>query len=155
MTRSTGGRRLLTKGPERLDERGEAKLLSFLEAGDPHGEVRMAWHAEETLRGLYDHHAETATVYLAELVESLLHQDMPQELQQLGRTLRRWAEQIVAWHFAQVSNGPTEAMNSLIKAGQASRVRVPPVPELPATRPAPRQRPNWDLLATITPTPPP
>ena len=38
-------RRLLTKGHERLDERGNEKLLGFLEAGDPHGEVRMCWHA--------------------------------------------------------------------------------------------------------------
>ena len=37
-------RRLLTKGHERLDERGNEKLLNLLEAGDPHGEVRMAWH---------------------------------------------------------------------------------------------------------------
>ena len=38
------GRRLLTKGHERLDEKGEAKLMGLLEAGDPHGEVRMTWH---------------------------------------------------------------------------------------------------------------
>ena len=40
---------------------------------------------------------------------------MLRELQQLGRTLRRWADEITAWHWAEVSNGPTEAMNSLIK----------------------------------------
>jgi transposase len=39
-------RRLLTKGHERLDEAGEAKLLGLLEAGDPKGEVRMTWHAD-------------------------------------------------------------------------------------------------------------
>jgi hypothetical protein len=33
------------KGHERLDDRGEAKLLGLLEAGDPRGEVRLAWHA--------------------------------------------------------------------------------------------------------------
>jgi transposase len=33
----------------------------------------------------------------------------------LGRTLLRWRDQIVAWHRARVSNGPTEAMNHLIK----------------------------------------
>lgn len=82
-------RRLLTKGHERLDDKGEAKLLSFLEAGDPNGEVRMAWHAKETLRGLYGQPAEEAPTYLAELVESLLDADMPDELRQLGRTLRR------------------------------------------------------------------
>jgi hypothetical protein len=34
--------------------RGEAKLLGLLEAGDPQGEVRLAWHAKETIRGIYD-----------------------------------------------------------------------------------------------------
>lgn len=149
-------RRLLTKGHERLDEKGEAKLLGFLEAGDPKGEVRMAWHAKETLRGLYDQPTADAAGYLADLVESLLDRDtMPGELQQLGRTLRRWANEIVAWHAAQVSNGPTEAINSLIKRVKRVgfgfrrfrnyRLRV----LLYAGRP------NWDLLATITPAPPP
>ena len=39
-------RRLLTKAHERLDERGETKLRGLLNAGDPQGEVRMAWHAD-------------------------------------------------------------------------------------------------------------
>jgi len=38
-------RRLLTKGHERLDDNGNTKLDSLLEAGDPNGEVRMTWHA--------------------------------------------------------------------------------------------------------------
>lgn len=148
-------RRLLTKGHERLDERGEAKLLSFLEAGDPNGEVRMAWHAKETLRGLYDQPAADAAGYLAELIESLIEADMGAELRQLGRTLRTWRDQIVAWHRAQVSNGPTEAMNSLIKRVKRVgfgfrrfrnyRLRV----LLYAGAP------NWDLLTTVTPAPPP
>ena len=37
-------RRLLTKADERLDEHGRSKLLGLLDAGDPRGEVRMAWH---------------------------------------------------------------------------------------------------------------
>ena len=45
-------RRLLTRGHERLDEHADAKLLGFLEAGDPRGEVRMTWHAQETIREL-------------------------------------------------------------------------------------------------------
>jgi len=148
-------RRLLTKGHERLDEKGEAKLLGFLDAGDPKGEVRMAWHAKETLRGFYDQPADTAGDYLADLAENLRDPDMARELQQLGRTLRTWHDQIVAWHQAQISNGPTEATNSLIKLIKRVgfgfrrfrnyRLRV----LLYAGRP------NWDLPATITPAPPP
>lgn len=37
-------RRLLTKADERLDDRGRTKLIGLLTAGDPRGEVRMAWH---------------------------------------------------------------------------------------------------------------
>jgi len=148
-------RRLLTKGHERLDEKGEAKLLGFLDAGDPKGEVRMAWHAKETLRGFYDQPADTASDYLSDLAENLRDSDMPRELQQLGRTLSTWHHQIVAWHQAQISNGPTEATNSLIKLVKRVgfgfrrfrnyRLRV----LLYAGRP------NWDLLAAITPAPPP
>ena len=47
-------RRLLISAHERLTERGDAKVRSLLVAGDPHGEVRLGWHAKETLRGLYD-----------------------------------------------------------------------------------------------------
>jgi transposase len=36
-------------------------------------------------------------------------------VQSLGRTLRRWLNQITAWHQAKVSNGPTVAINDLIK----------------------------------------
>src|SRR3546814_11818716 len=47
-------RRLLTKAHERLDDRGNAKLVGLLEAGDPKGEVRTAGHAKGTVRGSYD-----------------------------------------------------------------------------------------------------
>lgn len=48
-------RRLLTKADERLDDNGRTKLVGLLDAGDPHGEVRMAWHAKEVVRSIYDH----------------------------------------------------------------------------------------------------
>jgi len=146
---------MLTKGHERLDEKGKAKLLGFLNAGDPKGDVRMTWHAKETLRGLYDQPATDASSYLDDLAADLVDSDMPSELQQLGRTLRTWRTEIVAWHRAQISNGPTAAMNNLIKAIKRVgfgfrrfrnyRLRV----LLYAGRP------NWDRLATITPDSPP
>jgi hypothetical protein len=36
----------------------------------------------------------------------------PPEVRSLGRTIVRWRDQIVAWHEALVSNGPTEAINN-------------------------------------------
>ena len=98
-------RRLLTKGHERLDERGNEKLLGFIEAGDPKGEVRMCWHAKETLRGFYTQPAEEAEGFLDELVADMVDESMQPEVRSLGRTLHRWRDQLHAWHHAQVSNG--------------------------------------------------
>jgi transposase len=148
-------RKLLTIGHERLDDKANAKLENLLEAGDPHGEVRTAWHVKETLRGLHDQPANDAPGQLDDLVDSPVEPDMAPELRQLGRTLHTWRHEISAWHRAQVSNGPTEATNNLIKVIKRIgfgfrrfrnyRLRV----LLYAGQP------NWDLLATITPTPPP
>ena len=48
-------RRLLTRADERLTEKGRTKLVGLLAAGDPDGEVRMAWHAKEAIRQIYTH----------------------------------------------------------------------------------------------------
>ena len=81
-------RRLLAKAHERLDERGNEKLTGLLEAGDPNGEVRMAWHAKESVRELYTHtDAEFAVAFVDELVADMADKDMPTEVRSLGRTL--------------------------------------------------------------------
>ena len=144
-------RRLLTKGHERLDEKGNEKLMGLLEAGDPKGEVRMTWHAKETLRSFYDQPADQAEQFLDELIDEMGDSSMPPEVRSLARTLATWRAQILAWHQAKVSNGPTEATNNLIKRIKrvgfgfrkfaSYRIRV----LLYAGRP------DWDLLATITP----
>jgi transposase len=145
-------RRLLTKAHERLDDRGDTKLRGLLAAGDPRGEVRTAWHAKETVRGIYDiGDPDVAGDFVAQLGLDLQDESCPPEVQSLGRTLRRWLAHITAWHEARVTNGPTEAINNLIKRIKRIgfgfrrfahyRIRV----LLYAGRP------NWDLLATVTP----
>ena len=37
------------------------------------------------------------------------------EPQKLGRTIRKWFDKICNYHLARVSNGPTEALNNLVK----------------------------------------
>jgi transposase len=145
-------RRLLTKGHERLDERGNAKLLGFLDAGDPKGEVRLAWHAKETLRGLYavDDPAD-ADKYLTELIDDLLDADHPLEVRSLGRALHRWHAQIVAWHTARVSNGPTEAANNLAKRIKRIGFGFRKFAHYRLRVLLYAGRPNWDRLATVTP----
>ena len=88
---------------------------------------------------------------MCELATDLQDQDHPIEVRSLGRTLARWFSEITNRHRASVSNGPTEAVNNLIKRikrigfGFRSfahyRIRV----LLYAGKP------NWDLLPTATP----
>jgi transposase len=145
-------RRLLTRADERLDDSGRSKLLGLLEAGDPRGEVRMAWHAKEVVRSIYDHtDPELAGEFVDRLGHDLQDQSCPPEVRQMGRTIVRWRDQIVAWHQAHVSNGPTEAVNNLIKrikrvAFGMTRFRNFRIRVLLYAG-----RPNWDLLPTITP----
>lgn len=145
-------RRLLTKADERLTVDGRTRLLGLLDAGDPHGEVRLAWHAKEVIRQIYDHtNPDLATDFVERLGHDLQDQSCPPEVRSLGRTLLRWKDQIAAWHQAHVSNAATEAANNLIKRVKRVafgfhrfrnyRIRV----LLYAGKP------NWDLLATITP----
>jgi transposase len=145
-------RRLLTKADERLDDTGRTKLLGLLAAGDPRGEVRMAWHAKEVVRSIYDHHnADLALEFVDRLGHDLQDESCPIEVRSLGRTLTRWRDQIAAWHRGHVSNGPTEAANNLIKrvkrvAFGFTRFRNYRIRVLLYAG-----KPNWDLLATITP----
>lgn len=109
-------RRLLTKAEERLSEGGKEKLMGLLRAGDPHGDVATMWQAKEAVRELYSHgDPDLALHWVEQLGADLQDADYPSESRSLGRTLIRWKHQIAAWHEAQVSNGPTEAVNNLIK----------------------------------------
>ena len=145
-------RRLLTKADERLDDRGRSRLLGLLDAGDPRGEVRAAWHAKEVVRSIYDHHdPDLALEFVDRLGRDLQDQSCPPEVRQLGRTIVRWRTQIAAWHQAHVTNGPTEAANNLIKrvkrvAFGFTRFRNYRIRTLLYAG-----KPNWALLATITP----
>jgi len=106
-------RKLLAMADERLDTSARSKLLGLLDAGDPKGEVRTAWHAKETIRGLYDiTDPDLAQLYVERLGHDLQDDSCPPEIQQLGRTIVRWCTQIAAWHRSQVSNGRTEAINT-------------------------------------------
>ena len=145
-------RRLLTKADERLDDRGRSKLLGLLEAGDPKGEVRMAWHAKEVVRSIYDHtDAELADVFVDRLGHDLQDESCPPEVRQMGRTILRWRDQIVAWHRAHVSNGPTEAVNNLIKRVKRVAFGFKQFRNFRIRSLLYAGKPNWHLLPTVTP----
>ena len=52
---------------------------------------------------------------LYELIDQAKRRHMPYEVRRLGRTIEKWFDQIQNYHIAKVSNGPTEAINNLIK----------------------------------------
>jgi transposase len=145
-------RRLLTKADERLDGRGREKLTGLLEAGDPKGEVRMAWHAKEVVRSVYDiDDPAVATEFVDRLGVDLQDESCPPEVRQLGRTIRKWRSQISAWHRARVSNGPTEAANNLIKRVKRVAFGFRRFTNYRIRALLYAGKPNWDLLATVTP----
>jgi transposase len=108
-------RKLLLKGSERLDEKGTDRMLLGLRVGDPYDEVAGAWLAKESVRDIYlvDDPADAAT-----LVDKAIRgcsEDDVEEIQTLGRTLSRWRQEILNHHLTGASNGPTEALNLVIK----------------------------------------
>ena len=109
-------RRVLLVGEERLTAKATQRLASLLTLGDPNAEVAIAYRVKERLRDFYRATtAPEARTMLKELVEHCRRPTMPPELQKLGRTLNQWFDKICNYHLAKISNGPTEALNNLIK----------------------------------------
>jgi len=109
-------RRVLLRGEEKLDTEATERLASLLELGDPNAEVAVAYRIKERLRDFYRaRDAFEARQILAELLRHCLKRAMPPEIQRLGKTIRRWFDKICNYHLAKVSNGPTEALNNLVK----------------------------------------
>jgi transposase len=109
-------RRALLTGEEKLDQHAAARLTSLLALGDPDAEVAIAYRVKERLRDFYrTFDATEARAMLDELQEHCRRTSMPPEIQKLGRTIRNWFDKICNFHLARISNGPTEAINNLIK----------------------------------------
>lgn len=109
-------RRLLLIGEEKLSDQATERLSSLLELGDPGAEVAIAYRVKERLRDFYrSSDPDEAKAMLAELQSHCTKKAMPPEIQRLGRTIKHWFDKITNYHLARVSNGPTEALNNLIK----------------------------------------
>jgi transposase len=111
-----GIRRVLRRRVDHLSVKARARLETGLIAGDPDGEVTIAWTIAQQVMDLYQHDdRDQARAAAAELIAAL--RECPiEELARLGRTLHAWREELIA-HFAnpEVSNGPTENLNLKIK----------------------------------------
>jgi transposase len=111
-----GIRRLLRRGYEHHTERSWARLLAGLAAGDDHEQVGRAWIAAQELRLLYrEPSRERAERRLLRWFTTIADHEIP-ELVRLARTLDAWRDELLAYFdTGGVSNGPTEAVNGLIK----------------------------------------
>lgn len=108
-------RRTLTRGAERLDERGWQRLHAGLVAGDPADEILDAFLAKEHARDVYLTEDPTeAKLLLDKLLVFCAESHVP-EVVTYGKTCARWHNEILAHHDTGASNGPTEALNLLVK----------------------------------------
>jgi transposase len=109
-------RKLLLTAAEQLTQRGRARLRAGLAAGDPTGEVAAAWQGKELLRAVYAAAGTAAARAALDRFYRWADGVQVAELSRLARTVRAWEAEILAWHATDgCSNGPTEALNLLIK----------------------------------------
>ena len=145
-------RRRLVMAAERLTAEQHERLMGLLRVGDPHREVWFAWNAKEVVRQIYDHTDETlAGEWVDAIGRDFTDPGMPLEVRRLGRTITKWRDQIVAWHRSHVSNGPTEAVNNLVKRVKRVAFGMRNFTHYRIRALLYAGRPNWSLLPTITP----
>jgi transposase len=106
-------RKLLITAQEQLTQRGRARLRAGLAAGDPGGKVAAAWQGKELLRAVY---AADGMLAARAALDRFYRWADGGEVAELARTVGAWQAEILAWHTTGgCSNGPTEAVNLLIK----------------------------------------
>jgi transposase len=111
-----GIRRVLHRRRDRLSINARARLHAGLVAGDPDGEVTLAWTVAQDLMGIYQLNDAVLARERATVLATDLRACPIPELARLGRTLHAWHDELCA-HFdhPSVSNGPTENLNLKIK----------------------------------------
>ena len=139
-------------GKNRLDQDGHDKIMGYLQAGDPHGDLQMTWHAAQAIPELYEvDDFELAEEFIDELIRNMAEPSFPIEVRSLGKTLKRWRAEIIAWHQRRITNGPTESMNNLAKRVKRVAFGFRSFRNYRVRALLYAGKPNWDLLATITP----
>jgi len=110
-------RRLLRRSAENLTERAWERIFAGLQAGDDGEQIAMTFIAAQELRLIYKRatDTETAARMLHTWFERCADSNVP-ELHRLARTIDAWRDEFLAYFTTGgVSNGPTEALNLLIK----------------------------------------
>ena len=108
-------RGLLRHGHEHLTPRQLARLDAGLQTGDPDYEVTLAWQCYQQLRSAYTTKGAAGRAIAEQVIATFPSCPIP-EVARLGRTLRQWRQQVLAYFATNgVSNGGTEAINLLIE----------------------------------------
>ena len=109
-------RRLLRRRADRLSEHAWARLLAGLHAGDVNQQIGLTWIAAQELCRLYAcSNRAAAEQHLYRWLTHCADAEVP-ELRRLARTIDGWRSELLAYFdTGGVSNGPTEAVNGLIK----------------------------------------
>nr|WP_246006232.1 ISL3 family transposase [Georgenia muralis] len=109
-------RNVLRAGADRLTSRQWDRLERDLPAGDPDGEVLLAWQCYQRLRSVYHLPDLAEARKVAEHIVATFHTCPVPEVARLGRTLRRWKTQFLGYFTTnRASNGGTEALNGIIE----------------------------------------
>jgi transposase len=149
-TRSTGSAGCCATAPRTLSPRQQARLETGLTLGDPNGEVDLAWQCYQQLPAAYRAKLPAEGHRTTNKIIDTWHSCPIPEIARLGRTLRQWRRQLLAYFSTNgVSNGGTEAINLLIEKTRRlahgfrnfSNYRLRILLVADGTRPY-RQRPN-------------
>jgi transposase len=109
-------RNALPAGADKLTDRQLARDRGGPQAGDPDWEVSLAWSCYQRLRSAFNtkNLREGKTIALG-VFESFHTCPIP-EIARLGRTLRNWRKQSLAYFTTgRANNGGTEAINGIIE----------------------------------------
>ena len=111
-----GIRTILRLGLEHLSEKQQARIDAAFAANPRHDEVAIAWQAIHQLRSAYTAENLAAGKKTAKAVLKSFPKCPIPEIARLGRTLRKWRREFLAYFdTGRSSNGGAEAINGLIE----------------------------------------
>jgi transposase len=106
----------LRAGADRLTARQIERIEAGLNAGDPDYEVTVAWRCYQQLRSAYPAKNPAEGRRIASQVLESFHTCPIPEIARLGRTLRSWKDQFLAYFTTgRANNGGTKAVNGIIE----------------------------------------
>jgi transposase len=109
-------RNAVRAGADRLTARQIERIEAGLRAGDPDFEVTAAWRCYQRLRSAFQAHDLAEGKAIATKVLDTFPSCPIPEIARLGRTLRAWREQFLAYFgTGRANNGGTEAINGIIE----------------------------------------